>query len=97
MNEEIVAMDIALASKKIAAHFWGDAGTHEGQPPLQLHTSFDAVQRLFTIGFGASRPKVKTRATDDKRIAVCEDEGGHWASIVILAAGKPNADRSASK
>ena len=79
---EIVALDIALASK-IAVQFWGVAGICEGKPPLQLHTSFDAVQQVFTISFGESRPKVKTRATDDTRITVCEEEDGQWAGIAI--------------
>lgn len=96
-SEEIVALDIALASKKIFAHFWDDAGIYDEKPPLQLHTSFDAVQQLFTISFGDSCPNVETRATDDKRITVCEDGDGHWASIVILAASKANADLTASK
>lgn len=96
-SEEIVALDIALASKKILAHFWDDAGIYDEKPPPQLHASFDAVQQIFTISFGDSCAKVKTRATDDKRITVYEDENGHWASIVIFAAGKANADLTASK
>ena len=65
-----MALDVALASKMILAHFWDNAGVYEEKPPLQLHASFDAVQQLFTFSFGDSCPKVKTRATDDKRITV---------------------------
>ena len=96
-SEEIVALDVAVASKKILAHFWHDANIYKGKAPLQLHTSFDAAQQLFTISFGDTCPELKTRATDDKRITVREDGDGHWASIVILAEGKTSVGLTASK
>ena len=96
-NDEIVALDVALASKRIAAEFWDAGGTHDGKPSLQLHTSFDPVQARFTISFGASRPGVKSKTTDDERITVSEDEDGRWTGIVILIRGQTNTELTASR
>ncbi|MCJ1467932.1 hypothetical protein MMC07_006557 [Pseudocyphellaria aurata] len=92
--DEIVAMDIALASKRIAARLWDDDGSQIGK--LQLQFTCDPAHSHVTITFGGSHLEAKLRATDDECVSVLEDEDGQLTGVVISQQGRSNAEPTGS-
>ncbi len=85
-KEELVSVDIRMASRHTRAHFWDTAADVQDAPPLCLQTKYVAEEDSLTVSLVDNPQHCKAVPTDDDRIVVWVDGAGKWESIAISKA-----------